>query len=87
MRGVNRSFAGGDQPLPIVEIAWEAQLARTLPARPCEHCMSLAAFCVAQISVRSSGGIDMRGQRIAVRLQFGDDRFDLDDRFAQVRES
>lgn len=79
------SFAGSDQPLPIGKIAAKAELARALPGRACVHRVAFTAFRVAHAPIDAARAVDVRSERIAMRLHFGDEHFHFNDGLAQVR--
>lgn len=76
------SFAGGYEPLPIGKIAAKADLARALPGRACVHRVAFTAFRVAHAPIGAARAVDVRTERIAMRLHFADERFHLNDGLA-----
>jgi hypothetical protein len=79
-------FASAHQAFPIGEIAGETQLASSLPSHPRQCGVPFSAFRIVQISIAAPCAVDVRRKWVAMRFHVGYERFDLDDRFAEIRE-
>jgi hypothetical protein len=79
------SFAGCDEPLPIGEIAAKAEFACALPGRACVHRVAFTAFRVAHAPISAARAVNVRSERIAMRLHFANERFHFNDGLAQAR--
>jgi len=82
---VGTSFAGGDEPLPIGKIAAKAEFARALPGRACVHRVAFTAFRVAHAPISAARAVNVRSERIAMRLHFADEHFHFNNGLAQAR--